>query len=210
MAASEDAGDLEQLALALAFRAHALAVAGRLDGATADIDRALLIAADAGSGEALAFGEQVAGMIAHQRGDLEEAERLLTRSRDRFRRMRGTIDAGYTLIELARVALARERPTVAADHARTALADFRRRDDPRGIAAALLLLGLAGSPEPDQTAALLSEAKDIARRHSTRGRARTRGSRQTAGVHRTTLAAILKPIAPRPTGGGGRPCWAAI
>jgi hypothetical protein len=102
-------------------------------------------------------------MIAHQRGDLEEAERLLTRSRDRFRRMRGTIDAGFTLIELARVALAQSRPAIAADHAQKALADFRRRDDPRGVAAALLLLGLAASAEPDRAPALLGEARDIAR-----------------------------------------------
>ncbi|MBA3821493.1 MAG: hypothetical protein H0X17_21595, partial [Deltaproteobacteria bacterium] len=54
-----------------------------------------------------------------------------------------TLDAGYTLIDLARVRLAQGRFDDAVTVAGEALADFRRREDPRGVAGSLLRLGQA-------------------------------------------------------------------
>jgi hypothetical protein len=70
------------------------------------------------------------------------------------------------LIGLARVALAQDRPETAAEHATQALADFRRRDDARGVAGSLVPLGVArrrlGEDEPGLR--LLAEARDLAHR----------------------------------------------
>ena len=88
------------------------------------------------------------------------------RAHDAMRRMRGTRYAGFTLIELARVQLAQQRPGAADDTAEHALADLRRREDARGIAGALTCLGRAraalGAHERARTH--LEEAVEVAER----------------------------------------------
>ena len=72
-------------------------------------------------------------------------------------------DAGYTLIDLARVRLTQCRFTDALIVAGEALADFRRREDPRGVASALMCLGhaYAGLGQPDRARPALDEARGL-------------------------------------------------
>jgi predicted ATPase/DNA-binding SARP family transcriptional activator len=188
VAAYEHVGDPELLAILLEFRAHALLVPGRLEEARADVVRARDLAASVGSGEGLAFADHIAGCIALRAGELDEAERLLMRARTRFRRIRGTLDAGYTLLDLARVTLAQQRPAATIEHATTALADFRGRQDPRGVAAALLLLGQAHARRDDshRACSLLHEAAALAERW---------GFSATAQEAKAALAALSAPLA---------------
>ena len=88
------------------------------------------------------------------------------RARDRFRRLRVTLDAGYTLIDLARVRLAQRRFDEAVIVAGEALTDFRRREDPRGVAGALRCLGegYAGLGQPERARPALDEARALVER----------------------------------------------
>jgi predicted ATPase/DNA-binding SARP family transcriptional activator len=143
VAACEAAGDDGQLVYAMQWRANALIVAGRLDEARALVARGRAIAESLGDDEGMAFADQLLGDVLHQAGDLDAAGELLVRARDRFRTFRAPFDAGYTLVDLARVRLSQGRPVDALQVAREALADFRRREDPRGVAAAFACLGRA-------------------------------------------------------------------
>jgi hypothetical protein len=80
--------------------------------------------------------------------------------------MRGTRYAGFTLIELARVHLAQQRPAAGAETAEHALGDLRRREDARGIAGALTCLGRARGAlgGRERARAHLDEAVEIAER----------------------------------------------
>ena len=88
------------------------------------------------------------------------------RARDRYRRLRVTVDAGYTLIDLAHVRLVQARFADALTVAGDAVADFRRRQDPRGVAGALNLLGQAytGLGQPERARPALEEARALADR----------------------------------------------
>jgi predicted ATPase len=164
--AAEAAGDAELLALALGFRAHALLGENRRAEARADLNRARAVAVGCGLEEGIAFADQLLGDLARAEGELETAADLLVRARDRFRRLRVTLDAGYTLIDLAHVRLAQERFGDAVAVAGEALADFRRREDPRGVADSMLCLGraYAGLGQPERARPALAEAHALAER----------------------------------------------
>ena len=164
--AADEAGDPELLALALGFRGHALLTAGRRAEARADLGRARAVATASGSEEGIAFADQLLGDLALAEGDADAAGELLVAARDRFRRLRVTLDAGFTLIDLARVRLAQGRFDDAVAVAGEALADFRRREDPRGVAGSLLCLGqaYAGLGQAERARPALDEARALAER----------------------------------------------
>jgi predicted ATPase/DNA-binding SARP family transcriptional activator len=166
VAACEAAGDADLLVYALAWRAHALIVAGRLADARVALARARALAESTGSDEGVAFSDQLLGDLLHTAGDLDGAGDMLVRARDRFRRFRAPLDAGFTLVDLARVRLAQGRAHEALEVAREALADFRRREDPRGLAAAFACLGRAYDMlgEPERAGPLLDESMALSRR----------------------------------------------
>jgi predicted ATPase/DNA-binding SARP family transcriptional activator len=166
VAACEAADDSEQLVYALAWRSHGLIVAGRLDEARAQLARTRSLAETLGSDEGVAFSDQLLGDLLHRAGDLDAAGDLLVRARDRFRAFRAPLDAGYTLVDLARVRLSQGRAEQALQVAGEALADFRRREDPRGLAAAFLCLGRAYEllDDRDRARPPLEEALELARR----------------------------------------------
>ncbi|NUT54917.1 MAG: hypothetical protein HOQ03_02895, partial [Thermoleophilia bacterium] len=64
-------------------------------------DRARPLFEETGSEEGIAYAYQLQGCILHEAGDLDAAAGVLERARDRFRQMRGDLDAGYTLVDLA-------------------------------------------------------------------------------------------------------------
>jgi len=166
VAACEAAGDSDQLVYALAWRAHSLIVDDRLDDARATLTRTRALAQAVGSEEGLAFADQLLGDLLYRAGDLDGAGALLVRARDRFRAFRAPLDAGYTLVDLTRVRLAQGRVHEALAVAGEALADFRRREDPRGLAAAFVCLGRAYAllGEPRRARPPLDEALALARR----------------------------------------------
>ena len=143
VAAAEQAGPSDVLAVALSWRGYQLLLAGRRAEARADLERGRAIGIAVDSDEGVAFADQVLGDLAAAEGDLDTAAAMLVRSRDRYRRSRVTTDAGYVLIDLARVRLAQQRFDDALTVAGEAIADFRSREDPRGLAGALRCLGQA-------------------------------------------------------------------
>jgi len=167
VAACERAGDPDLLGQALANRAQALIAARRLDEARADIERGRAVCASVPRlAEGVIFADQCLGCVCLEAGELDEAEVLLVRAHDAMRRMRGTRFAGFTLIELARVQLAQQRPAAAAETAEHALGDLRRREDARGVAGALTCLGRARAAlgETERARAHLEEAVEVAER----------------------------------------------
>ena len=106
MGAAEHAGDDEMLAVSLCWRGYELLRMRRRSEARTDLLRAHAVALSTGDDEGIAYSEQLLGDLALAEGDLDQAAALLVRARDRYRRSRVTIDAGYTLIDLARVRLA--------------------------------------------------------------------------------------------------------
>ena len=164
--AAREAGEDELQAIGLCWRGYARLMAGRRRAARADLLRGRSLAESVGSDEGMAFADQLLGDIARAEGDLRTAGRLLVRARDRYRRSRGTVDAGYTLIDLARVRIAEARFADALSVAADAVADFRSREDPRGLAGALQCLGEAyrGLAEPGRARAALEESRAIAQR----------------------------------------------
>jgi len=74
-----------------------------------------------------------------------------------------TVNAGFTLIDLARVRIAQARFADALTVAGEALADFRRREDPRGVAGALQCLGeaYAGLGQPERARSALRESRVV-------------------------------------------------
>ena len=160
-------GDDELLGQALANRAQALIAARRLDEARADIECGRAICASVPRlAEGVIFADQCLGCVCLEANELDKAEALLVRAHDAMRHMRGTRYAGFTLIELARVQLAQQRPEAAAETAEHALADLRRREDARGIAGALTCLGRARAAlgEHERAREHLEEAVEVAER----------------------------------------------
>jgi tetratricopeptide (TPR) repeat protein len=143
VAACEAAGETYLLLLALAWRSDALIRAGSLAEARRLLGRTRALALSIGSDEGVAFSDQLLGDLLHRAGDLDGAGELLVRARDRFRRFRAPLDAGFTLVDLARVRLTQGRAAEALEVAGEALTDFRRREDPRGVASAFACLGRA-------------------------------------------------------------------
>jgi hypothetical protein len=90
----------------------------------------------------------------------------LRRSRDHYRELRGTLDAGWTLVRLAQVALEAGKSAESAAAAGDAVEDFRVRGDPRGLASALVVLGrtYAARSEPVRAHTLVREALELARK----------------------------------------------
>ena len=166
VAACEAAGDDDQLVYALAWRAHSLIVVERLDEARTTLVRTRALAESVGSEEGVAFSDQLMGALLHHEGHLDAAGDLLVRARDRFRTFRAPLDAGFTLVDLARVRLTQGRAEDALAVAGEALADFRRREDPRGLAAAFVCLGHAYAllGEPRRARPPLGEALALSRR----------------------------------------------
>ncbi len=122
------------LAVSLCWRGYELLRMRRRSEARTDLLRAHAVALSTGDDEGIAYSDQLLGDLALAEGDLDTAAALLIRARDRYRRSRVTIDAGYTLIDLARVRLAQLQFAEALTVAGEALADFRGREDPRGVA----------------------------------------------------------------------------
>ncbi|HEY5783303.1 MAG TPA: BTAD domain-containing putative transcriptional regulator [Microlunatus sp.] len=166
VSAAEEAGDQFLLALALCWQGHGLLLARRRSEARTALRRARSIAASVPSDEGIAFADQMLGDLAMSEGDLDQAAALLVRARDRYRRSRGTVDAGYTLIDLTRVRLAQHDFNEALTVAGEAIADFRSREDPRGTAHALWCLGqaYAGLGQPERARHALDEARALTRR----------------------------------------------
>jgi tetratricopeptide (TPR) repeat protein len=166
VAAGRCAGDPERLGLALCIQAQVMTHAGRGGAAALKLNRARPLFEEAGSEEGIAYADQLLGCILHEAGDLDAAAGVLERARDRFRRMRGDLDAGYTLVDLARVRLDQRRPHAALAEGEAALADFRRRQDPRGIASACICLGRASAQlgRPERAREMLCEALALSRR----------------------------------------------
>jgi predicted ATPase/DNA-binding SARP family transcriptional activator len=166
LAACEAASDPELLMFALAWRADALIRGDRLVEARGLLARMRAIAESVGSEEGLAFSDQLLGDLLHQAGDLDGAGDLLVRARDRYRSFRAPLDAGFTLVDLARVRLSQGRAEEALQAAGEAVSDFRCREDPRGLAAALACLGRAYEllGQPGRAGPALEEALELARR----------------------------------------------
>ncbi|MFP5416560.1 MAG: ATP-binding protein, partial [Actinomycetes bacterium] len=158
--AAERAGEDDLLALALGWRGYELLRRRQLSEARAHLVRAQALAMGTHDDEAIAFSDQMLGELAMAEGDLDAAANLLVRARDRYRRSRVTVDAGFTLVDLARVRLAQSRFSDALTIAGEALADFRHREDPRGVASALRCLSqaYAGLGQPDRARRTLAEA----------------------------------------------------
>ena len=121
--------------------------------------------AHVGAGEGAALAEQLRGLAAFRGGDLPGAYAHLQRARETFRRLRGTLDAGWTLVQLAEVALALGDDEVARSAAADAVHDFRDRGDPRGLAASFAALGRAygGLGEEERARQVLEEGLRLAR-----------------------------------------------
>jgi len=166
VAACERHGDPGLLAAAVRVEAYALMAAGALAEAGASVERARELAASTADEEGLAIADQQLGNLLFRAGDLDGAAERLLRARDGMRRMRGTLDAGWVLVELARVMLARRRPDEAIEPATHAVVDFRRRGDPRGVAGGFVCLGRAHAALGDRRTAhaLLDEALKISDR----------------------------------------------
>jgi predicted ATPase/DNA-binding SARP family transcriptional activator len=166
IAACDAAGDSDLLVYALGWRAYALIAADRLAEARATLKRSRAHAEASGSEEGVAFTDQLMGDLLHRAGDLDGAGDLLVQARDRFRTFRAPLDAGYTIVDLVDVRLAQGRPHEALQLAGEALTDFRRREDPRGLAASFVRLGrcYALLGEPGRARPPLDEAVALARR----------------------------------------------
>jgi predicted ATPase/DNA-binding SARP family transcriptional activator len=157
--------DRELLGLALAALVECQIARDQLDDADATIRRAREVFAETGLAEGPHLVEELTGEVLHGRGDVEGALVHLRRSRDLYRELRGTLDAGWTLVSLAKVALEAGESDEAATAAGEAVEDFRARGDPRGLAAALVVLGRTymARSEPGRARTLVHEALEQAR-----------------------------------------------
>ena len=158
--------DPELFALTLAGYAETLMMEGRLDEAEQAIEQAHRIFADLAHPEGLHFTDELMGVARHLRGDLDSAHSYLLRSRDGYFEMRGSAQAGWTHIRLARVQIALGQLDDAETSARTGIEEFQSRHDPRGLAAAYTCLGRTEAARGDVERArlFLDEALEIAHR----------------------------------------------
>jgi predicted ATPase/DNA-binding SARP family transcriptional activator len=158
------AGAQDVLGLALAALARTQIGTGEVDAAEVSIGRAQEAFQGTRFVEGPPFFEQLLGEVAFRRGDLNSALAHLRRSRNLYRELRGGLDAGWTLVALADVALTAGHVDESAEAATDAVADFRARGDMRGVAAAFVRLGRAFSAQGDVPHAreLLLEARELA------------------------------------------------
>jgi predicted ATPase/DNA-binding SARP family transcriptional activator len=155
----------ELLGLALAALVQCQIAGGQLDDADATIRRVREVFVETTFAEGPHLVEELTGEVLHRRGDIEGALVHLRRSRDHYRELRGTLDAGWTLVRLAQVALEAGKSAESAAAAGDAVEDFRVRGDPRGLASALVVLGrtYAARSEPERAHTLVHEALELAR-----------------------------------------------
>jgi len=155
----------ELLAFALVFRVQTQVSEGRLDEAEAAIERARPIIAKLAHPERH-ICDQWLGVVRSRRGDLDGARDALVRAVEGYREIRKPLDAGWTLVELARTELAADRVEEAERWASDAVRDFRARGDPRGLAAAFVCLGRshAARQSGGRARVFLDEALELARR----------------------------------------------
>ena len=134
--------------------------AGALAGASGRLAEARGIFERLGQAEGIALVEQLSGSAALERGDVDRAISHLNASRDRYRALRGTLDAGWTLVLLAQAALRMGDLQGAEAAASASVHDFRIRGDQRGVVASLACLGRVRIAGGDSAHAhtLLSEA----------------------------------------------------
>ncbi|WP_409179546.1 BTAD domain-containing putative transcriptional regulator [Amycolatopsis sp. VS8301801F10] len=124
-------------------------------------EQALRIAADHGYTYGRIHAEMGLALGARRSGDLDAAERRLTRIRDEYRGLSSTAGDHLLYAELGFVAELRGDLVQAKRYHRQGLEYARELDEPRAVA--LSLEGLAGTADPE-TAALLLGAADAARR----------------------------------------------
>ncbi len=158
--------DPELFGLSLAGLAQTHMLQGRFDDAEQAIERAHLIFGELAHPEGLHFTDELMGVARHLRGDLESALSYLLRSRDGYFEMRGSAQAGWTHIYLARVQLELGLLDDAEASARTGIEEFQSRHDPRGMAAAYTCLGQTQAARGDTERArlFLDEALELAHR----------------------------------------------
>jgi predicted ATPase/DNA-binding SARP family transcriptional activator len=158
--------DPELLGLSLAGLAQTQMLQGRFDEAEEAIERAHLIFAELVHPEGLHFTDELLGVARYLRGDLASALRYLLRSRDGYFEMRGSAQAGWTHIHLARVQFELGLLDDAETSARTGIEEFQSRHDPRGMAAAYTCLGRTHAARGDTERArlFLDEALELAHR----------------------------------------------
>jgi tetratricopeptide (TPR) repeat protein len=147
-------------------QAYALMAAGALDEARTAIGRGQELALAQRDEEGLAIADQQLGNLLFRAGDLDAAAEHLVRARDAMRRMRGTLDAGWVLVELAQVQLAQGRAAESLEPAGQAVADFRKRGDSRGVAGAFVCAGRAWAElgNHERARALLDAAARLSER----------------------------------------------
>ncbi len=153
-------------AFALAGLGQWRMVEGRFDEAEQAIERAHMIFGELADPEGLHFTDELMGVARHLRGDLESALRYLLRSRDGYFEMRGSAQAGWTHIHLARVQLDLGLLDDAETSARTGIEEFQSRHDPRGLAAAYTCLGRihAARGDTERARLFLDQALELAHR----------------------------------------------
>jgi len=166
VSACETQTDRDLLGLAVAALANAQLVAGALVETRTAARRARTLFAATAHEEGLALVELLLGLVLLETGRPDAAAARLLQVRDRLRRLRGTLDAGWTLVHLADAMLARGRPSEAIEPATDAVADFRQRGDPRGLTAGFVALGRvhAALGEHDRGRTLLEEALELSNR----------------------------------------------
>jgi hypothetical protein len=82
-----------------------------------------------------------------------------------MRAYRVDVDAGWILVQLGEAQLALDDVDSAIEAAESAVRDFSEREDPKGLAAAYVLLGRASvSRDPPRARALLEEAAAVSER----------------------------------------------
>ena len=165
VAASEH-GDPELFAFSLAALGVTRTMQGRFDSAEQAIDQAHRLFEELGHAEGLHFTDELMGVIRFVRGDLESAFSYLLRSRDGYFEMRGSAQAGWTHIHLARVQIGLGYLDDAETSARTGIEEFQSRHDPRGLAAAYTCLGQTHAARGDTERArlFLDQALELAHR----------------------------------------------
>ena len=165
VAACKDA-DRSLLGLALSALAKCQIAAGELDDADRAIRRARQAFAGGELGEGPHLTVQLEGELLYERGDTAGGLARLCEARDLYRSYRGNLDAGWTLVSLAEVALAAGELAESTTAASEAVEDFRRRGDPKGLAAAFLVSARALIAREDRARAceLLHETRELAGR----------------------------------------------
>lgn len=125
------------------------------------------------SPEGLAVAHHDLGTVLFSKGDFDSAWEHLVIAREKYRDFRRDLDAGWVLVALADVALARGAVDDAQLLADAAIADFRARADHRGVSASLTLSGRSwlALGEEARALAVLNEAVELAQRWSYRAEA---------------------------------------